>query len=118
MRAIMFGLGLALTTTPALASVADQAIEPLRTSPVRTGYRPGDTPPEQSRLQIPTHDVTCGGAAIRPTYADDLRIETVRFGSEKPDVTLSFSITEDGRTRDIRPSSARMHPASDEIVIS
>lgn len=118
MRAIMFGLGLALTTTPALASVADQAIEPLRTSPVRTGYRPGDTPPEQSRLQIPTHDVTCGGAAIRPAYADDLRIETVRFGSEKPGVTLSFSITEDGRTRDIRPSSARMHPASDEIVIS
>lgn len=117
MRAIMFGLGLALTTTPALASAANQALEPLRISPVRTGYRPVDTPPEQSLLQIPTYGVTCGGAAIRPTYADDLRIETVRFGSEKPGVTLSFSIAEDGRTRDIRSSSTRTHP-SEEIVIS
>lgn len=118
MRAALITLGLALTTTPAPASAANQALERLRTPPVRTGYRPVDTPPEQSRLQIPTYDVTCGGAAIRPTYADDLRIETIRFGSEKPSVTLSFSITEDGRTRDISPSSAHMHPPSDEIVIS
>jgi TonB family protein len=116
MRAILFGLGLALTTTSALASV-EQALEPLRISPIRTGERTGTNRPEQSLLQIPRYEVTCEGTAVRPTYAEDLRIETTRFGSRKGDVVLNFNVDETGRTRDIRPSSTRPHRASDEIVI-
>jgi len=122
MRATLIGLGLALTTAPAFA--ADQALEPLRISPVRSDdVRRGEQAVDRNLFQTPATEITCDGATIRPIYADDLRIETTRHyssdGSElqKPEVVLQFAVDETGRTRDIRPVSTRESHPSGEILV-
>lgn len=122
MRAILFGLGLTLTTTSALTNTTDQATQPLGTSPVRIdSVRRGERTIEPTLLQIPTTEVTCDGATIGPAYADDLRIESTRHYSndgsvlQKPEVVLNFAVDETGRTRDIRPAS--MADPIDEMII-
>lgn len=121
MRATLIGLGLALTTAPAFA--ADQALEPLRISPVRSDdVRRGEQAVDRTLFQIPTTEITCDGATIRPTYSEDLRIETTRHYSSngsvlpKPEVVLHFAVDETGRTRNIRPAS-RPDPTNEVIIL-
>lgn len=124
MRAALIGLGqtltlaltLALTTSPALAATYGQALEPLQAAPVRIDDgRTGAASAEQV-LQVPMTEIACGGRAIRPTYAEDLRIEATRpLSTEKPATALSFSVSQDGRTRDIRPLPVER--PSDIVVI-
>jgi TonB family protein len=121
MRVILIGLGLALAAPPAFASPVDQALEPLRISPVHT-VRHGQRVADPTLLQIPATEVVCDGATIQPAYAEDMRIEATRLypnapqGADKPDVVLRFAVDETGRTRDIRPLSTPS--SSDEIVVS
>jgi len=121
MRSALFGLGLALTTAPALAAAADQALGPLQTSPVRIESVRRGQQTDQTLFQIPATEVTCDGATIRPTYSEDWRIETGRQytgdGSvlPKPEVVLHFAVDETGRTRDIRPAS-RSDPTNEIII--
>lgn len=109
MRSALFGLGLALTTAPALAQV-----------PIVS--RQAATSPDQAMLQIPATDIRCDGRPVQPTYADDLRIETTGPSRpERPNVVLSFSVDETGRTRDIRPASMSAPtsaPSASPVIIS
>lgn len=105
MRAILFGLGLTLTTTaPAWAQ-----------APV---VRPQSaTSPEQALFLIPSTDIQCDGQAVQPTFSDDLRVETT--GPSRRDrtaVSLLFSVDDTGRTFDIR-SPQTTTPSNSPIII-
>ncbi|WP_426018242.1 TonB family protein [Brevundimonas sp. DWR2-3-1b1] len=105
MRSALFGLGLALTTTPALAEG----------SIIRRQSAPS---PEQALLQIPSTDIRCDGQEVQPTYADDLRVET--SGPSRPDrapVSLSFSVDDTGRTQDISPPQTAT-PSDNPVIIA
>jgi len=106
MRAVLIGLGLAVTTAPAFAE----------TPPPPVSVRSGVLGADQSLLQVPTAQTTCGDAQIRPTYSEDLRVETgLAAAATKAQVVLTFSIDSGGRTRDIRPAAPRS--SDPDIVI-
>ncbi|NSX32933.1 energy transducer TonB [Brevundimonas vesicularis] len=105
MRAILFGLGLALTmTAPGWAQ-----------APVVRHQ--SATSPEQVVFLIPSTDIQCDGQAVKPTFSDDLRVETTGPSrADRTSVSLSFSVDDTGRTFDIRaPRTAT--PSNSPIII-
>ncbi len=91
MRAILFGLGLALTMT---------APGWTQTPVIR---HQNTTSPEEVVFLVPSTDIQCDGQAVQPTFSDDLRVETTGLSRrDRTAVSLLFSVDDTGRTFDIR----------------
>jgi TonB family protein len=101
MRARPFLTATLLILASAGTARADRGASP---PPVILSHPPiGDRPVEQTILGSPDAQVTCDGAPVTPTWREDLApISLWQAPDAGSEMSLAFTIDDDGRTRDIR----------------
>ncbi len=118
MRAPLILLGVGLTAWPIAASAAPQSLPPIpHPPPIAPSFQRGPVitaDVENTSLLLPTAQATCDGAPVQPVFSDDLAVQTAPSASagETPATQIRFSITDAGRTRDIKADAAASGRAS------